>query len=117
MTVIYKSGDMRHRVTLQARSLAEDGAGGQSVTWRAVATVWAAMEPSAGRELMAAQALNLDQPTTITIRWQPALANPRAVAAMRAVFGGRIFNIHSSENQEERNRLLVLIASEGLNDG
>ena len=36
---------------------------------------------------------------------------------MRAVYNGRIFNIHSVENESERNTVLTLIASEGLNDG
>ena len=66
---------------------------------------------------MAAQAVSLDQPTTITIRWQPIFASPKAVAAMRVVYNGRLFNIHSVENEEERNCMLTLLASEGLNDG
>ncbi|MCP5231082.1 MAG: head-tail adaptor protein, partial [Zoogloeaceae bacterium] len=49
--------------------------------------------------------------------WQPAFAQPRAVAAMRAVYNGRVFNIHSVGNEDERNVLLTLLASEGLNDG
>jgi SPP1 family predicted phage head-tail adaptor len=77
-----------------------------------VATVWASIEPSVGRELMAAQAVSLEQPTTITIRWQPIFASPKAVAAMRVVYNGRIFNLHSVENEAERNVLLTLVASE-----
>ena len=39
------------------------------------------------------------------------------LATMRIVYGSRIFNIHDSENMEERNRIIVLSASEGMNDG
>jgi SPP1 family predicted phage head-tail adaptor len=105
------------RITLQQQSPSVDSYGQQVSTWTDVATVWASVEPSVGRELMAAQAVSLDQPTTITIRWQPLFASPKAVAAMRAVYNGRIFNIHSVENESERNTMLTLIASEGLNDG
>lgn len=111
------AGTLRKRITLQQQSTSLDTYGQQTVTWTDVATVWASLEPSVGRELVAAQAVSLDQPTTITIRWQPAFANPKAVAAMRVVYNGRIFNIHSVENEAERNTLLTLLASEGLNDG
>lgn len=111
------AGTLRKRITLQQQSPSVDTYGQQITTWTDVATVWASIEPSVGRELMAAQAVRLDQPTTITIRWQPALASPKTVAAMRAVYNGRIFNICSVENEEERNRMLTLLASEGLNDG
>lgn len=110
-------GRLSRRITLQQQSTSVDSYGQQFITWADVATVWASLEPSVGRELVAAQAMRLDQPTTITIRWQSAFASPRAVAAMRAVYKGRTFNIHSVENEDERNVLLTLIASEGLNDG
>jgi SPP1 family predicted phage head-tail adaptor len=111
------AGTLRKRITLQQQSPSVDSYGQQVSTWTDVATAWASVEPSVGRELMAAQAVSLDQPTTITIRWQPLFASPKAVAAMRAVYNGRIFNIHSVENESERNTVLTLIASEGLNDG
>lgn len=116
MTAI-RAGQLSRRITLQQQSPSVDTYGQQITTWTDVATVWASIEPSVGRELMAAQAVSLDQPTTITIRWQPAFASPKAVAVMRAVYNGRIFNLHSVENESERNTLLTLIASEGLNDG
>ena len=112
-----RAGTLRKRITIQSRSSAVDSFGAQTTTWTAVATVWASIEPSGGKELMVAQAMNIDQASTITMRWQALFADPKEVAKMRIVYGARIFNIHSSANQEERNRVLVLIASEGLNDG
>lgn len=106
------AGTLRKRITLQQQSPSVDSYGQQSLTWTDVATVWASVEPSVGRELMAAQAVSLEQPTTITIRWQPVFASPKAVAAMRVVYNGRIFNLHSVENEAERNVLLTLVASE-----
>jgi SPP1 family predicted phage head-tail adaptor len=112
-----RAGTLRHRITVQRRSSAVDSFGQQTTTWTTVATVWASIEPSGGKELMAAQSMAIDQPSTITIRWQPMFANPMAVAAMRILYGTRIFDIHASNNPEERNRVLVLLCSEGLNDG
>ena len=117
MAVGLRAGTLNRRVTFQSRSATPDAEGGQSIAWNVVAVVWASIEPSVGKELVAAQSMNIDQPSTITLRWQSALSDPKAVCAMRIVYGSRIFNIHSAMNQEERNRALVLIASEGLNNG
>ena len=117
MTTGLRAGELRRRVTLQQRSASVDAVGGQSIIWNDVATVWGSIEPSGGRELMTAQKMSIDNPATITIRWQSPFADPKAVAAMRVLYGSRIFNIHSAVNQDERNRVLVLLASEGLNDG
>ena len=36
---------------------------------------------------------------------------------MRVVFNGRHFNINAAINEDERNRTLTLLVSEGVNDG
>lgn len=116
MTAI-RAGILRQRITLQAPVITTGEIGGPLKTWASVATVWADINPLTGRERLQAAALKSEVSHEITIRWQAALADPQAVAAMRIVFGTRIFNIHASMNQDERNRVLVLLASEGMNDG
>jgi SPP1 family predicted phage head-tail adaptor len=112
-----RAGDLRHRVTFQARSIATDTFGAQSTIWSDVATVWAEVSPLSGRELLAAQQINVEISHLITIRYQHQFAGPKAVAAMRITYSDRIFNIHSSIDPEERRKALVLTASEGLNNG
>ena len=51
------------------------------------------------------------------MRYQPLLADPKVVAGYRALYKGRIFNIHASMNEDERNTVLTLLASEGMDDG
>lgn len=111
------AGRLNTRLTLQQRSTTQDASGGQSTTWSDVATVWAFVRPLSGREIIAAQAVNSELTHQITIRWQAAYASPKAMAAMRLVAGGRIFNIQSAANEREENRYLVMMATEGLNDG
>jgi head-tail adaptor len=36
---------------------------------------------------------------------------------MRVLFGARVFDINASMNQDERNRLVMLQAKEGINNG
>ncbi len=112
-----RAGDLRHRVTFQSRSIAADSFGAQSAVWSDVATVSADISPLSGRELLAAQQINVEISHSITIRYQAQFAGPKAVAAMRIVYGDRIFNIHASIDPDERRRSLQITASEGLNDG
>lgn len=111
------AGQLNRRITLQSRVTTQDSSGGQVESWVDVDTVWAAIAPATGREFLSAQALRIDAPRTITLRWQPAFASPQAMAAMRIKFGARIFNIHSSVDEREGRRELVLLCSEGMNNG
>ena len=112
-----RAGALGQRITLQQRSTAQDATGGQLATWSDVATVWAEVTPLSGRELIAAQAVASETSHQITLRWQPAFADARAVTAMRVVYNGRHFNINAAINEDERNRTLTLLVSEGVNDG
>ena len=112
-----RSGALGQRITLQQRTVAQDPTGGQLATWSDVATVWAEVTPLSGRELIAAQAVASETSHQVTMRWQPAFADSKTVAAMRVVYNGRHFNITAAINDDERNRTLVLLVSEGVNDG
>lgn len=112
-----RAGALGQRIRLQQRSVAQDPTGGQLATWTDVATVWAEVVPLSGRELIAAQAVASETSHQITMRWQPAFADPKTVAALRVVFNGRHFNINAAINEDERNRTLTLLVSEGVNDG
>jgi SPP1 family predicted phage head-tail adaptor len=112
-----RAGQLKKRITIQTRSNSVDTVGGQSTLWSDLLTTWASLTPSGGRELVAAQAMHLDQPSTIVMRWQTALSLPLNVAAMRILYGTRIFNIHGYQNMDERNVELTLICTEGMNDG
>lgn len=112
-----RAGDLRRQIDLQTRATAQDTFGGQSTTWTTAYTVWAQITPLTGRELLAAQAVRSEVTHTITVRWRTELADPMALAAMRALYNGRIFNIHGARNLDERNRTIELDVSEGLNNG
>jgi SPP1 family predicted phage head-tail adaptor len=113
-----RSGDLRQRVTFQSRSTGTADDGSPLTDWAEVLpNVPAAIAPLTGRELMAAQAVQSEVSHEIAIRYHPLLAVPKDVAAMRIVFGARIFNIHSATTVDERRREMRILASEGLNDG
>jgi SPP1 family predicted phage head-tail adaptor len=112
-----RAGTLRKRILIQTQSGTIDTVGGQELVWSDVATVWGSIETLSGRELAIAQAINAELTHKITVRYRPELADPKVVASLRAVYQGRIFNIQYSDNVDERNREVSLIAAEGLNNG
>lgn len=109
---------MRHLIQFQrplvARGSFQAGAGG----WEnVIAPVRGELVPLSGRELLAAQQMVTEVSHEINLRWHPALADRRAVAAMRAVCEGRIFNLTALLDLDERRRWLTLYAVEAVNDG
>ena len=116
-----RAGALNRRITLQSRSVSQDASGGQINTWADVATIWASIEPLSGRELMAAQAVQSAVSHQITIRYQTQFADPKVMAAMRAILIKdsitRYFNIHASRDEGELRHNIIMDAEEGLNNG
>ena len=117
-----RAGDLRRRVSIQARNSTQDAYGQQVVVWTDYMTsVPANIQALGGREIIAAQAINVDVTHQITVRYSSLLADPVAVAAMRVVYVNasitRYFNISAAMNVDERNKTVELLASEGLNLG
>lgn len=112
-----RASDLRHQIKLQSRGSAQDGYGAQVNTWSDSATLWAEITSLTGRELQAAQAVQAEVTHQIAVRYQVLFADPKSVAAMRVLYGSRVFNIHACLNVDERNREINLLCSEGLNEG
>jgi SPP1 family predicted phage head-tail adaptor len=107
-----RAGKLRHQITIQRKSLTTDEYGGPVETWADVDTVWASVEPLSGRELANAQTVNAEITTRITMRYLAGV-----IAADRIVFEGRFYNLQSVIDEEMKHRQLVIMASEGLNEG
>ena len=112
-----RSGDLRKRVTFQLRGVTTDSFGQQTTTWADLLTTWASLEGLTAQELFAAQSIQSEVTHTITVRYRSEFAQPKTVASMRALYGGRIFNISGAVITEERKREVVMKAAEGLNNG
>ena len=112
-----EAGKLRKSIVIQRRDSTRDSYGAQVETWSDVAQVRCEIAPMTGRELLVGQAFNGEVSHQITVRYFKELANPIDVAKLRALYGTRIFNIHASINADERNRMVTLYVSEGLNDG
>jgi SPP1 family predicted phage head-tail adaptor len=102
-------------VTLQQRAAGspqQHASGEPDDAWSDVATLWAAVEPLAGRELFAAQQHHSEVTGRIRIRYRAGVT-----AAMRFVFEERVYNIVAQIDSAERHRELAFLVAEGVNDG
>lgn len=109
------AGKLRHRVALQelrAGSPDVSGSGMPDESWTTVATLDASAEPLSGRELFAAQEHHSEVTTRFRIRYRSGVT-----AKMRLSFSGRLYDIRYVINVEERNREMLLLCTEGVNEG
>jgi SPP1 family predicted phage head-tail adaptor len=112
-----RAGTLRHRISIQAKSSALDALSQPVMAWQTIATISAGISPLSGRELMSAQAIHAEITHQIEIRWQAQFSNPLDMVTMRIRYGTRVFNIVASIDPEERHKSLMLMATEGMNDG
>ena len=111
------AGKLCKSVRFQTRGASVDNYGQQVTTWTDAFSTRASIEPLSVREQFAAQSVHSEISHCITVRYRSELANPAVVAAMRVVYGVRVFNIIGALNIDERHAIVEISASEGLNDG
>lgn len=105
MSARVRLASLRHRVTLQAPVDTDDGAGGVTTAWSGVATLWAAIAPSApgsAGERIAAGRIEAAARLRLTIRHRADLTH-----AMRFALSGRVLAITGIADPDGRGRWLV----------
>lgn len=107
-----RGGSYRHKITIEQYSEDVDDYGQAIKTWTTHAQPFAAVEPLNGNELFASSQYNAKVTTRIRFPYQSGV-----IPSMRIQYGGRLFNIESSINPGERGKEIVLMCSEGMNDG
>lgn len=108
---IVQIGRLRHRITIQARTLSQDAAGAVSPTWADVASVWAEVRTPAGLERLAPE---VEQPKaqlthSVRIRGGQGLA---ITPAMRVLWGARVLQIVTVTDPDNRGEAQDLLCSE-----
>ena len=103
----YDPGWLRHRVAVESAAGVSDEAGGETVTWDTLATLWARIEPTSAAERIVAGHLSGVVTHDITFRWREDIAG-----GMRVAYRGRTFRILAVYDPDETRRYLVAKASE-----
>lgn len=102
-----RAGRLRHRVTLQSRSLTNDSFNQPIESWSDVGTYWAAVEPLTGREAERARQIKADASHRVVMRRVAAISPEQ-----RLRFEGRTLDIVEVLDLDERGRTLHLTCSE-----
>lgn len=98
---------LRHRVTLESKTVTRDPLGGEIESWAAVAIVWAEVLPLQGREFFEARRLESELDSRIRIRYRSGV-----VPGMRITWGSRTYGIESVVEHESGRRELRLMCRE-----
>jgi SPP1 family predicted phage head-tail adaptor len=105
------SGNLRHKVQLQAKRVSQDPDTGEMVTrWVTIAQPWAEIVPMSGREFMAAAAEQSEVRGRIVMRYRDDVN-----ASMRVVYRGKYYNILAVLPDAESGREhITLMTGEGV---
>ena len=96
-------GPLRHRITIEEKSVTRDAEGGEVVTWATFATVWASASSITGREFFASQQVNSTVSMKFGIRWLDGVTT-----AMRISFDSKLYNIVAVLDSDRRADLMLL---------
>lgn len=110
-----QAGALRHRVAFERNSETQGPSGQPRPSWEPVRTVWASLEPLAGRERVVAAAEVAELDTRIRIRYSPEF-DPMT-AKWRAIYRSVIYDIKSVANVNMADREIELMAKSGVNSG
>lgn len=103
-----RAGALRHNVTIQQLTEADDNQGGYTSTWTTFATAAATVAPVKGEEMLEHKKLESTITHKIFIRYISGVT-----AKMRIVFGSRTFEIVGApRNFDERDVYLEIMATE-----
>ena len=110
-----KAGRLDKRLEIEQPISTQDASGSPVISWLAVGTVWASIEPIKGREALTSNQVIGTMDARIRIRQHPLLAaiNPK----WRCKYNGVIFNIISVAHIALGNREIELMCLSGANDG
>lgn len=96
------AGTLRHRVTIQRKTVTRDSYGGETVTWTDVATVWAMVKPIGGREYYGAGQTLAESTYTVTMRYRADV-----IPAWRLEYGTRVFDVQAVVPDEKNSMLTI----------
>jgi SPP1 family predicted phage head-tail adaptor len=98
-------GRMRHRISVEARTLNKNAYGEDVETWSVLFQTWAWVRSLSGRELMQAQQVQSLATHEVTMRYRPGLD-----ATVRVDRDGRKFNVVALIPDEKNEKLRLLCA-------
>lgn len=102
-----RAGRLRHRVTIQNKSVVHDSFGEETIIWTTLATVWGQIEAAGGRESVEERQAEAERTVRMTMRYRSDVR-----PEMRATWSGHTYDIRAVLDAEGRGREMMLICEE-----
>lgn len=102
------AGRLRQKIEIQKLTRHADGAGGATESWSKFADCYAEVSPVSAAQLAFYEKLEHRVTHKILIRYLPGLSHE-----MRVLFEGRVFQVQSFRDLEERHQFHEIMAEEG----
>lgn len=100
---------LRNRIEIQEIVITEDGAGGNTRTWKTIQSVWAMLRQTGGGERYQNDRLTATANFKATIRYRADIS-----PVNRIVYKGLAYQIRSVDNVEFANKFLDLTLENGV---
>lgn len=110
-------GSLNKRITIQERTLTQDGYGQELDDWISKGTVWANVKPIGGREKLRSGVVDSVLSHTIAIRYSARFMPPASADAWRIVYKGRFFNIKGARDVDEAHEFIIFDCEESSING
>ncbi|SEW04353.1 head-tail adaptor [Cognatiyoonia koreensis] len=107
-----KTPHLNRRLKLETQTRVSDDAGGFTVVWDTVGTLWAQIVPGSGRELAAHNLPRSRVPLRIVVRSAPVGSDQRPTPGQRFREGERLFEITAVTEVDRFARYLTCHAEE-----
>lgn len=103
---------LRRKLVLEAPQNVANGAGGFTVAWAILGTLWGEVQPGSGRELAGVEVVMASVPYKITVRGAPVGAVRRPKPEQRLRDGTRVFTILAVTEHDQDAQYLTCFARE-----
>jgi head-tail adaptor len=103
---------LSRQLTLEAPQMVADGAGGFSLVWTSLGTLWAEVLPGTGREAAGVETSIASVTYRITLRGAPVGSTARPKPEQRLREGARIFTILAVSERDSAGHYLTCLTKE-----
>lgn len=105
-----KAGLLRHKIKIEQETVTRNEYGEEEKTWSIYASAYASVKTVSDKEYFAAKQTQSERNTSFRVRY--SLKMSKINTEMRIKWGSRVFDIEGIQNENERDRSIVIVGRE-----